>query len=106
MIAGFVSYNPAYKKLNKNDLAQLYIQQLESTTGPKDIEMYYIIPPEASVKECLQNFRNAYMNQVLGGTRPVVAIGNIWTSYKLLKNIYEGGELTADKLRSKLLDYV
>jgi hypothetical protein len=46
------------------------------------------------------------MNQVLGGTRPVVAIGNIWTSYKLLKNIYEGGELTADKLRSKLLDYV
>jgi hypothetical protein len=46
------------------------------------------------------------MNQVLGGTRPVVAIGNIWTSYKLLKNIYEGGDLTADKLRSKLLDYV
>jgi hypothetical protein len=46
------------------------------------------------------------MNQVLGGTRPVVAIGNIWTSYKLLKNIHEGGELTADKLRSKLLDYV
>ena len=102
----FVSYNPAYKKFNKNDLASLYIQQLESATGPKDIEMYYIIPPEASVKEYLQNFRNAYMNQVLGGTRPVVAIGNIWTSYKLLKNIYEGGELTADKLRIKLLDYV
>jgi hypothetical protein len=36
----------------------------------------------------------------------VVAVGNIWTAYKLLKNIYEGGELTADKLRSKLLDYV
>ena len=102
----FVSYNPAYKKLNKNDLAQLYIQQLESTTGPMDIEMYYIIPPEASVKEYLQNFRNAYMNQVLGGTRPVVAIGNIWTAYKLFKNIYEGGELTEKKLRSKLLDYV
>jgi hypothetical protein len=56
--------------------------------GVKDVEFYYIIPPEASVKEYLRNFRNAYLNTKDGGTRSVYHIGNMWTSYKLLKNIY------------------
>lgn len=102
----FVSYNPEYRKLNRNDLATKYLEQLNSKKEPRDIEFYYVIPPEASVREYLQNFRNAYLNEVQGGTRSVLAIGNIWTSYKLLRNIYQGGELTVDKLKSKLLDYV
>lgn len=102
----FVSYNPEYKKYNKNDLANIYLSQLQSKKEPRDIEFYYIIPPEASVREYLQNFRNAYLNDVQGGNRPVVTVGNMWTSYKLLKNIYQGGELNSEKLKSKLLDYI
>ena len=108
----FVTYNKSH---NREQLAELYAQQLSETyTGKRDIEFYYVIPPEASVREYLVNSRNAYLNQVHGGTRPVIAMGNMWTSYKLLKNIYDGGDLwekeidgkTEWSLRSKLVDKV
>ena len=108
----FVSYNKNY---NKAQLADLYMKQLSPTyTGVRDIEFYYVIPPEASAREYLKNSRNAYLNQVHGGTRSVFPIGNMWTSYKLLRNIYQGGDLWqkgegADaeySLMSKYLDKV
>ena len=108
----FVSYNKNY---NKAQLADLYMKQLSPTyTGVRDIEFYYVIPPEASAREYLKNARNAYLNQVHGGTRSVFPIGNMWTSYKLLRNIYQGGDLWqkgegADaeySLKSKYLDKV
>jgi hypothetical protein len=69
-------------------------------TGDRDIEFYYIIPPEASVSEYLKNFRNAFLNARKGGSRPVLPIGNPWTAYKILKNIYQGGDLTLEKFKS------
>lgn len=108
----FVSYNKSY---DKNQLADLYMKQLSKDyTGPRDIEFYYIIPPEASVKEYLKNSRNMYLNQVHGGTRSVFPIGNMWTSYKLLRNIKNGGDLwqreingeTKYSLKSTLLNTV
>ena len=100
----FVSYNTSY---DKKSLAQIYMDQHNPTyKGVKDVEFYYIIPPEASVKEYLRNFRNAYLNTKDGGTRSVYHIGNMWTSYKLLKNIYQGGDFTESKLPSMLLNRV
>jgi hypothetical protein len=49
--------------------------------GKVDVGFYYIVPPEASVKEYLRNYRNLYLNKIDGGTRPVLSIGNLWTSY-------------------------
>jgi hypothetical protein len=98
----FVTYNKAH---SKGSLPTLYAkQQAPGYVGPKDIEFYYIIPPKATVREYLYNFRNAYLNKVNGGTRPVLNIGNLWTSYKLLKNIHQAGKLTTENLKSKLLD--
>jgi hypothetical protein len=74
--------------------------------GTKDVEFYYVIPPEATAREYLKNFRNAYLNHIYGGTRSVRPIGNMWTSYKLLRNIYNGGDLTEDKFKSKILNQV
>ena len=108
----FVSYNKNY---DKAQLADIYMNQLSPTyTGVRDVEFYYIIPPEASAREYLKNSRNAYLNQVHGGTRSVFSIGNMWTSYKLLRNIYQGGDLwqkevdgeTQYSLKSKYLDKV
>ena len=100
----FVTYNKEYKK---EDLASIYMKQLDpSFTGSRDVEFYYVIPPAATAREYLRNFRNAYLNKIDGGTRSVQSIGNMWTAYKILKNIYEGGELTEDKLKSKLLDHI
>lgn len=109
----FVSFNKDY---TEDQLEALYIQQHDPDyTGPKTVEFYYIIPPEATVKEYLRNYRNAYLNTTIGGTRSTFPIGNIWTSYKLLRNIYDGGELTETQnadgsvsysLKSKLLNII
>lgn len=87
----FVSYNKSY---DKNQLADLYMKQLSKDyTGPRDIEFYYIVPPDATVREYLKNSRNMYLNKAYGGTRSTFPIGNMWTSYKLLRNIKNGGDL-------------
>lgn len=100
----FVSYNKSY---SKDDLAGIYMKQLSPDyKGTKDVEFYYVIPPEATAREYLKNFRNAYLNHIYGGTRSVRPIGNMWTSYKLLRNIYNGGDLTEDKFKSKILNQV
>ena len=100
----FVTYNKDYKK---EDLAFIYLKQLDPNyTEPKDVQFYYVIPPEATAREYLRNYRNAYLNKIDGGSRHVQSIGNMWTSYKILKNIHEGSELTEDKLKSMLLDHI
>jgi hypothetical protein len=40
------------------------------------------------------------LNARKGGSRPVLPIGNPWTAYKILKNIYQGGDLTLEKFKS------
>lgn len=100
----FVSYNTNY---SKDDLPMIYLtQHAPDYKGPKDVEFYYVIPPQASVAEYLKNYRNVYINQTEGKNLPTSFIGNKWTAYKLLKGIKEQGNLTAEKLKSSSLDYV
>jgi hypothetical protein len=98
----FVSYNLSH---DKDSLADLYLkQQHPSYKGVKDVKFVYIIPPEATVEEYLRNFRHAYLNKVNGETHTVYPIGNMWTSYKLLRNVYKAGDFP--KLRSMMLNQV
>lgn len=100
----FVSYNKSY---SESELAKIYMDQLNSSyTGNKDVDFYYIIPPEATVKEYLKNMRNVYLNKHEGENNPIYKIGNLWTSYNLLKNIYLGEDFTKEKFKSKVLNYV
>jgi hypothetical protein len=69
------------------------LDNLEKGT-PSDVEFYYVIPPEATTAEYLTNFRNGYLNAKDRSTKPTFAIGNMWTAYKLLRNIKNGGEFT------------
>ena len=98
----FVTYNPDY---SEDDLAQIYLDNLEKGT-PSDVEFYYVIPPDATTAEYLTNFRNGYLNAKDRSTKPTFAIGNMWTAYKLLRNIKNGGEFTQEKLKSKILDLI
>lgn len=101
----FVSYNKSY---NKADLASIYMKQIsQGYNGVKDVDFYYVVPPEATMGEYFRNFRNAYLNHMEKvPTRPVYSIGNMWTAYKLLKNIYQAGVFDATHLESQLQDYV
>lgn len=102
----FVSYNTQY---DKNSLPNIYMtQQDPSYKGVKDVEFYYVIPPEATVAEYLKNYRNVYLNQAEGQSLATYFIGNKWTSYKLLHNIHKAGKLVDAEgnptLKSSLLD--
>ena len=100
----FVSFN---KKHKKEDLPSLYMDQMHPDyKGKIDVGFYYIIPPEASVKEYLRNYRNLYLNKIDGGTRPVLSIGNLWTSYQMLKNLHKITPLTEENFKSHYLDHV
>lgn len=98
----FVSYN---KKHNKADLASIYMQQMDPNyKGVVDVAFYYIIPPEASVVEYVRNYRNQYLNKIDGRNRPVLPIGNLWTSYQLLSNLHKTTPITEESFKSKSLD--
>ena len=99
----FVSYNKSHRK---EDLPNLYLSQTMDPKQKRDVEFYYIIPPESTVSEYLKNYRNSYLNNQDHGTRAVYPIGNMWTSYNILKNILKGGDLTEDKFKSKLLNHI
>ena len=102
----FVSYNTKY---DKSSLPSIYMaQQDPSYKGVKDVEFYYVIPPEATVSEYLKNYRNVYLNQSEGQSLPTYFIGNKWTAYRLISNIHKAGDLVDSdgntKLKSSSLD--
>jgi hypothetical protein len=103
----FVSYNT---KHDKNALPNIYMaQQNPNYKGVKDVDFYYIIPPEATVAEYLKNYRNIFLNQSENQSLPTYFIGNKWTAYKLLSNIHKAGELVDNAgkplLKSSSLDH-
>lgn len=86
----FVTYNKSHDKAT---LADKYLEQQKDPNAVKDIEFYYVIPPEATVEEYLINSRHIYLNELGEGPLPTTYIGNMWTSYNLLKNLHKNKAL-------------
>lgn len=86
----FVTYNTSHDKAT---LADKYLEQQKDPNAVKDIEFYYVIPPEATVEEYLVNSRHIYLNELGEGPLPTTYIGNMWTSYNLLKNLHKNKAL-------------
>lgn len=86
----FVTYNKSHDKAT---LADKYLEQQKDPNAVKDIEFYYVIPPEATVEEYLVNSRHIYLNELGEGPLPTTYIGNMWTSYNLLKNLHKNKAL-------------
>lgn len=97
----FVSYNKEY---DSSELAHRYMSQLNQSV--KDVEFYYIIPPDATIEEYLKNIRNIYLNNKHGENNSTFSIGNKWTAYNLLKNVYLNDKFTRDIFKSKLLNKI
>ena len=86
----FVTYNKSHDKAT---LADKYLEQQKDPNTVKDIEFYYVIPPEATVEEYLVNSRHIYLNELGEGPLSTTYIGNMWTSYNLLKNLHKNKAL-------------
>lgn len=81
----FISY---CKEYSPDDLMNIYLDEQSNKSTKPTVGFYYIIPPEATIDEYLNNYRNVYLNKTDNAGLPTRKIGNLWTSYHLLKNVY------------------
>lgn len=96
----FVSY---CKEYSPDELMNIYLKEQSNKSKRPTVGFYYIIPPEATIDEYLNNYHNVYLNKTTNGGLPTRKIGNLWTSYHLLKNIYDNvSNLAVDFFSNKL----
>ena len=70
-----VSYDNSLE--NENDIVNYFIKQY-SEGAPKKVQLVYVLPPKASIKEYLQNLHN-----ILNKVPQTQNIGTLFTAYKL-----------------------
>lgn len=69
--------------VHKNRLKSEYMNQLENPDLPKRVQLYYVIPPKASVEEYFNNVR------LIKESKPHDNIGNLLTNYRILQDIID-----------------
>lgn len=73
-----VSFN---RDLNTDDkVMRQYIEQQRNPSARTEVKLMYVLPPKATIEEYLDN-----VYKILTKSQDIKAIGNLFTSYKLLK---------------------
>lgn len=69
---------------NTHDLYQKFIEQQTDSSKPKEVELFYVMPPKASVSEWLENQHNLGLKAAGLSSPEVFSIGNDFTGYRIL----------------------
>jgi hypothetical protein len=91
-----VSDNDDYRAGGDKALADRYIAQILNPSLKKDVKLFYVVPPSASVGDWLRNIHNLYTNQLSESspyrtTNQVFDIGNDFTAYRVLEAMVDNG---------------
>jgi hypothetical protein len=91
-----VSDNDDYRAGGDKALANRYIAQILDPSLKKDVKLFYVVPPSATVGDWLRNIHNLYTNQLSEGspyrtTNQVFDIGNDFTAYRVLEAMIDNG---------------
>ena len=113
----FVLVSDTNKYKTDQTLVQRYLDQVRDSTLPKDVRLFYVVPPEATIGDWLRNTHNLYTNKLPEGnpyrtTNAVYDIGNDFTAYHILRQLIENGEFdnftssqdTADGVKQAIED--
>ena len=73
-------------------IVDYYIKQLSGEVSSPKVKMMYVLPPKASIAEYVDNLR-----RILNKEQGVRGIGQLFTSYKLIKTL-----IASDSFRSEL----
>lgn len=84
-----VSDHPSYQ--SDNELLEQFKDQADDKTLPEYVKLIYVLPPKATFEEYIQNLRQV-MN---GDKRNVKPLGQINTSYIILRELQDNGTLKA-----------
>lgn len=69
---------------NTHDLYQQFAAQQSDPSKPKEVELFYVMPPKASVSEWLENQHNLGLRAAGLAPPEVFSIGNDFTGYRIL----------------------
>ena len=69
---------------NTHDLYQQFAAQQSDLSKPKEVELFYVMPPKASVSEWLENQHNLGLRAAGLASPEVFSIGNDFTGYRIL----------------------
>lgn len=69
---------------NTHDLYQHFAAQQSDPSKPKEVELFYVMPPKASVSEWLENQHNLGLRAAGLAPPEVFSIGNDFTGYRIL----------------------
>ena len=69
---------------NTHDLYQQFAAQQSDPNKPKEVELFYVMPPKASVSEWLENQHNLGLKAAGLSSPEVFSIGNDFTGYRIL----------------------
>ena len=113
----FVLVSDTNKYRTDQALVQRYLDQVRDNTLSKDVRLFYVVPPSATVGDWLRNIHNLYTNKLPDGnpyrtTNIVYDIGNDFTAYHILRQLMENGEFdnftssqdTADGVKQAIKD--
>ena len=78
-------------------IVDYYIQQETEKDIPKKVQLVYVLPPKATIQEYIENLK-----KILNKEGNVQPIGNLFTSYKLLKILTKDPRFT-EKLSENLV---
>lgn len=113
----FVLISDTNKYKTDSALVERYLDQVRDNTLPKDVKLFYVVPPSATVGDWLRNTHNLYTNKLPDGnpyktTNTVYDMGNDFTAYHILRQMIENGKFddftssqdTADGVKQAIED--
>lgn len=89
---------------NTHDLYQKFAEQQADPSKPKEVELFYVMPPKASVSEWLENQHNLGLRAAGLSSPEVFSIGNDFTGYRIL-SVLDNGVLDKYPSKGSVVDF-
>lgn len=91
---------------NTNDLYNQFVKQINDTTLDKEVQLFYVIPPKATVQDWFENQHNLGIRTAGLGSPEVYNIGNELTGYRIFSSLSDEVLNKYPSVGSTALNYI
>lgn len=91
---------------NTNDLYNQFVKQINDPTLDKEVQLFYVIPPKATVQDWFENQHNLGIRTAGLGSPEVYNIGNELTGYRIFSALSDGVLNKYPSVGSTALNYI
>ena len=91
---------------NTNDLYNQFVKQINDPTLDKEVQLFYVIPPKATVQDWFENQHNLGIRTAGLGSPEVYNIGNELTGYRIFSSLSDEVLNKYPSVGSTALNYI